>query len=36
VRSVGKSRVLGLLVGICLVSVFLGFVVIGAEDPECR
>ena len=30
-RSVGKSRVLGLLVGICLVSVFLGFVVVRAE-----
>jgi len=31
VRSVRKSRVLGLLVGICLVSVFLGFVVVRAE-----
>ena len=29
-RSVGKSRVLGLLVGICLISVFYGFVVVGA------
>jgi PKD repeat protein len=34
VRSVGKSRVLGLLVGICLVSVFLGFVVVGAEGVK--
>jgi PKD repeat protein len=34
VRSVGKSRVLGLLVGICMVSVFLGFVVVGAEGVK--
>jgi len=34
VRSVGKSRALGLLVGICLVSVFSGLVVVGAEGGK--
>ena len=33
-RSVRKSRVLGLLVGICLVSVFYGLVVVGAEGGK--
>ena len=33
-RSVGRSGVLGPLVGICLVSVFLGFAVVGAEGAK--